>query len=110
MFVKRKEEMSELESARLSHSVASKQPARPQDNIRAQRNNRSAAPTAAAYATGRSLLWTNVIVFVVASVFALMVPRRMKHSTVAWVVSTDSPNLRDVSAMSITECALMCSV
>ena len=39
MFVKRKEAMSELESARLSHSVASKQPARPQDNIRAQRNS-----------------------------------------------------------------------
>ena len=46
---------------------------------------RSAAPTAAAYATCRSSPWTNVSVFVVASVFALIVPRRMKHSNVSWI-------------------------
>ena len=50
----------------------------------------SAAPTAEAYATCRSSPWTNVSVLVVASIFALIVPRRMKPSSVAWIASTDS--------------------
>ena len=105
VIVKRKEEMSELESARLSHSVAGKQPVRPQDNLLAQRNSTLSSADSRSVRDVPLAPWTNVSVLVVASVFGLIVPRRTKHSNVAWIASTDPTNNRDVSAMSTTEYA-----
>ena len=96
---------SELESKRLWHSVASKQPVRPQDNFPDQRNSTLSRADSRSVRDVPLAPWTNVSVFVVASVFALIVPRRMKHSSVVWIASIDSPNIRDVSAMSSTQYA-----
>ena len=76
---------SELESKRLWHSVASKQPVRPHDNFPDQRNSTLSRADSRSVRDVPLAPWTNVSVFVVASVFALIVPRRMKHSNVSWI-------------------------
>ena len=79
--VKRKGK-SELESTRLSHSAASKQPVRQQDNLRAQRKSRLSRAESRSVRDVPLAPWTNVSVLVVASIFALTVQRRMKPSSV----------------------------